>query len=177
MMIIQKQTKAAIVSRNVPTLEEVAERKQEQLREQLINLIESDGIAEMYEKVAQSLAADYSPEQIAAAALHLAFHNEIGDGTEAEVYDFGETGAAKGMVRFFLNVGRNANVKPQDLVREISESVGIPGKAVGRIDIFENFTFVEVPEEVAPFVYEALRQTRINGKRINLEPAKPRNKR
>ncbi|MFM1650894.1 DEAD/DEAH box helicase [Brevibacillus sp. B_LB10_24] len=177
MMIIQKQTKAAIVSRNVPTLEEVAERKQEQLREQLINLIESDGIAEMYEKVAQNLAADYSPEQIAAAALHLAFHNEIGDGTETEVYDFGETGAAKGMVRFFLNVGRNANVKPQDLVREISETVGIPGKAVGRIDIFENFTFVEVPEEVAPFVYEALRQTRINGKRINLEPAKPRNKR
>jgi ATP-dependent RNA helicase DeaD len=30
---------------------------------------------------------------------------------------------------------------------------------------------------VAPFVYESLRQTRINGKRINLEPAKPRGKR
>lgn len=177
MMIIQKQTKAQVVSRNVPSLEEVAERKQEQLRDQLVELLESDAVAEMYTKVVEALGSDYAPEKIAAAALHLAFHSELGLKEEAEVYDFGETGAAKGMVRFFLNVGRNANVKPQDLVKEISESVGIPGKAVGRIDIFENFTFVEVPEEVAPFVYESLRQTRINGKRINLEPAKPRGKR
>ncbi|MCK9910347.1 DbpA RNA binding domain-containing protein, partial [Microbacteriaceae bacterium K1510] len=116
-----------------------------------------------YTKVVESLGDRFPAEKIAAAALHLAFHIEMCDPENAEAYDFGETGAAKGMVRFFLNVGRNANVKPQDLVREISESVGIPGKAVGRIDIFENFTFVEVPEEVAPFVYESLRQTRING--------------
>lgn len=174
MMFIQKQTKAQVVARNVPSLEEVAERKQEQLREQLVSLLESDEIAEMYHKVAQSLIDQYPAEKIAAAALHLAFYSEVGEEKEPEVYNFGETGAAKGMVRFFLNVGRNVNMKPQDLVREISESVGIPGKAVGRIDIFENFTFVEVPEEVAPFVYESLRQTRINGKRINLEPAKPR---
>lgn len=177
MMIIQKQTKAQVLSRNVPSLEEVAERKQEHLREQLIELIESDAVAEMYVKVVETLVGDFAPEKIAAAALHLAFHSELGAKEDEVVYDFGETGAAKGMVRFFLNVGRNANMKPQDLVKEISESVGIPGKAVGRIDIFENFTFVEVPEDVAPFVYESLRQTRINGKRINLEPAKPRGKR
>jgi len=177
MMMIQKQTKAQVTSRNVPSLEEVAERKQEQLREQLVELLESDAISDMFRNVAESLCEQYPPEKVAAAALHLAFHSELGETEEEEVYNFGETGASKGMVRFFLNVGRNANVKPQDLVREISESVGIPGKAVGRIDIFENFTFVEVPEEVAPFVYEALRQTRINGKRINLEPAKPRGKR
>lgn len=177
LMMIQKQTKAVILSRNLPSLEEVAERKQEQLREQLITLLEGDGIADMYVKVAESLLGEYPPEKVAAAALHLAFYNGQNGSEEEEIYNFGETGAAKGMVRFFLNVGRNANIKPQDLIREISDSVGIPGKAVGRIDIFESFTFVEVPEDVAPFVYEALRQTRINGKRINLEPAKPRNKR
>ncbi|MGC5324021.1 DEAD/DEAH box helicase [Brevibacillus sp. SYSU BS000544] len=176
LVIIQRQTKADVLSRNVPTLEEVAERKQEQLREQLVQLIENDTIADMYLKVAENLSEQYPAEKIAAAALHLAFHSDVEGSEEGELYNFGETGAAKGMVRFFLNVGRNVNMKPQDLVREISESVGIPGKAVGRIDIFENFTFVEVPEEVAPFVYEALRQTRINGKRINMEPAKPRGK-
>lgn len=174
--IIQKQTKADVISRSVPTQEEVAERKQEQLREQLVALLETNEIADMYEKLAESLSEQYPPGKVAAAALHLAFYNEAGGAADEEAYNFGETGAAKGMVRFFLNVGRNANLKPQDLVKEISESVGIPGKAVGRIDIFENFTFVEVPEEVAPFVYEALRQTRINGKRINMEPAKPRGK-
>ncbi|MGD8191103.1 DEAD/DEAH box helicase [Brevibacillus ginsengisoli] len=176
LVLIQKQTKAEVVSRNVPTLEEVAERKQEQLREQLVHLIENDSIADMYVRVAEGLLGDYPAEKVAAAALHLAFHSDVEGSEDGELYNFGETGAAKGMVRFFLNVGRNVNMKPQDLVREISESVGIPGKAVGRIDIFENFTFVEVPEEVAPFVYEALRQTRINGKRINMEPAKPRGK-
>ena len=44
--------------------------------------------------------------------------------------------------------------------------VGVSGKSVGRIDIFEKFTFFEVTEEVAPFVYEALRQSGIKGARV-----------
>ncbi|MBG9775452.1 DEAD/DEAH box helicase [Brevibacillus laterosporus] len=174
LMVIQKQTKASLVTRTVPTLEEIAERKRTQLREQLRSLIVSDSTNSMYQEIVEELMQEHEPAKVAAAALHLAFHTDPSGNDEEEGYNFGETGAARGMVRFFLNVGRNVNMKPQDLVREISESVGIPGKSVGRIDIFENFTFVEVPEDVAPFVYEALRQTRINGKRINLEPAKPR---
>jgi ATP-dependent RNA helicase DeaD len=95
---------------------------------------------------------------------------------EEEVYHFGDTGARKGMVRFFINVGKNVNLSAKELAEEMAGLVGISNSAIGRIDIFDRFTFVEVPEEVAPFLYEALRQSRIQGIRINIEPAKPRSR-
>ncbi|GAB7388324.1 DEAD/DEAH box helicase [Bacillaceae bacterium] len=172
---IERETKAVLEARNVPSLEEVAERQQSLWKKQLLEILEDRDDLSLFRPVVQELSADYAPEEIAAAALKIAFFSDVRD--EEEAYDFGETGAAKGMVRFFINVGRNVNIGPQDLVREISDQVGIPGKAVGRIDIFEKFSFVEVPEEVAPFVYEALRQSKIKGTRVNLEPAKPKAKR
>jgi ATP-dependent RNA helicase DeaD len=119
------------------------------------------------------LVDEFDPIDLAAAALKIASGEDFEPAPEAD-YNFGETGGAPGMVRFFVNIGRSAKIGPSDLVKLISDEAGIPGKAIGKIDVFEKFTFVEVQEESAPFVFEALRKSRINGSRINLEPARPR---
>jgi len=170
---IEKVSKITLESRNVPSMEEVLERQQTLWKEQLNSLLENDEDFTPFMEVVEQLKDTYSVEKIAAAALSLAFSSNISS-VEDEMYDFGETGASKGMVRFFMNIGRNMEMRPVDLVKEISELVGIPENSIGRIDIFESFSFVEVNQDVAPFVYEALRNTRIKGKRINVEPAKPR---
>src|SRR5690606_12475225 len=90
-----------------------------------------------------------------------------------EEYQFGETGGEKGMVRFFLNVGRNIDLHPKKLVDEISTLASISKRDIGRIDIFERFSFFEISLSVAPYVYECLKQEGLNGSRIYLEPAKP----
>jgi ATP-dependent RNA helicase DeaD len=172
---IEKETKSKMETRDIPTIEEVAQRQQEQWRKQIEDIIDENVDMSMFERMVQKLGEQYDIEAIAAAALKAAFNDRHkGTEEESEVYNFGETGASPGMVRFFINVGRNVNMRPQDLVKAISEEVGIPGQAVGRIDIFEKFTFLEVAEDTAPFVFETLRQSRINGARINLEPARPR---
>ena len=112
-------------------------------------------------------------DKVATAALHLAFSERFTRGADS-TYQFGETGASQGMVRFFVNVGRNANLRSQELSKAIAENAGINLRQIGRINIYDRFSFVEVTEEVAPFVYEALRQSRINGARVNMEPARPR---
>ncbi|WP_047152565.1 DEAD/DEAH box helicase [Aneurinibacillus tyrosinisolvens] len=173
---IEKISKSAIESRTVPSIEEVMERQQTIWREQLIALVEGDSDMTPFMEVVRQLKEEYPLEKISAAALSIAFSSSISPGEE-EVYDFGETGASNGMVRFFINIGRSVEIKPPDLIKEITELVGISGKSIGRIDIFENFSFVEVAKESAPFVYEALRHSRMKGKRINIEPAKPRAKR
>lgn len=174
LITIEKVTKTSLKPKSVPTLEEVAERQQLQWKDQIISLLEEEVDLSLFSNLVEELREQYPLDKIAAAALHVAFSSALQGGEEEEVYNFGETGATKGMVRFFMNVGRNVEMKPQDLVREISEMVGISAKSIGRIDIFEKFTFFEVTEEVAPFVYEALRQSRIKGARVNVEPAKPR---
>ncbi|MFT9847634.1 DEAD/DEAH box helicase [Aneurinibacillus sp. REN35] len=173
---IEKISKSSLESRNVPSLEEVMERQQSIWKEQLIALVEGDEDMTPFFEVVNQLKEEYSLEKLTAAALSLAFAPSVSSAQE-EVYDFGDTGASKGKVRFFMNIGRSLDVRPPDLVKEISELVGTSSKAIGRIDIFDNFTFIEVDQEIAPFVYEALRHSRIKGKRVNIEPAKPRSKR
>ncbi|PTX58660.1 ATP-dependent RNA helicase DeaD [Melghirimyces profundicolus] len=161
--------------RDLPSLEEVAERQQQVLQEQLDETIQSGELIPIFEELVNNLTEKHDAEKIAAAALHMAFSHRFKGGTDA-VYDFGETGASPGMVRFFINVGRNADIRPKELVKAIAEQAGIAAKKVGRINIYDRFSFVEVPEEAAPFVFEALRKTKINGARVNLEPARPRNR-
>lgn len=169
---IERETGAKIILRDVPSLADVAERQAEVWRNRIIEAIQDGGLAH-YRAVLGNIIDEHDPIDVACAALKLASAGDLQPDNE-EDYDFGDTGATPGMVRFFVNIGRLARITPADLVRTISEEAGVPGQAVGKIDIFDRFTFVEIEQESAPFVYEALRQSRINGARVNLEPAKPR---
>jgi ATP-dependent RNA helicase DeaD len=120
------------------------------------------------------LLEDLDPVDIAAAALKLLARRDRDRDTREEAVDFGDTGAEPGMVRLFVNVGRAQRVGPADIVRTIAGESGIPGSVIGMIDIYDRFTFVEVPKEVASKVLHAMERATINGRMINVEPAKPR---
>ena len=47
----------------------------------------------------------------------------------------------------------------------------MPGRLVGAIDMYDKYTFVEVPREYAREVLNAMKQVKIKGKAINIEPA------
>ncbi|MDQ0253643.1 ATP-dependent RNA helicase DeaD [Evansella vedderi] len=173
---IESEIKMNIPSQRLPSVEEVVEKQQHVWKGQIIDLIESeDDEPGLYDALVSELLDQYPPDKIIRSLLKLAFysHEDLND----DGYDFGETGAQQGMTRFFINVGRNVDLTPKILAEEVSQLVGIPAKSIGKIDIFDNFTFMEVPQDVAPFVYEGLKYSRVNGARINLEPAKPRPKR
>ena len=85
--------------------------------------------------------------------------------------DFEHTGGAPGMARLFINIGRKHKIRPGDIVGAIAGETGIPGKLIGTIDIYDKFTFVEVPKEYARDVLYAMKNNQIKGKKINIEPA------
>ncbi|RSL32791.1 DEAD/DEAH box helicase [Salibacterium salarium] len=172
---IEAEIKMVIPTQNVPTIEEVVEKQQESWKKLIVDQFQDEQSLSLFDDISDELLAEYDAKNIIRSLMKMNFSASIAQTSDG--YNFGETGGAKGMIRFFINVGRNVNMTPKILIQEISDAVGIPGKAIGRIDIFENFTFVEVPEDSAPFVYEALRYSRINGAKVNLEPAKPRPKR
>ncbi|MBB6449242.1 ATP-dependent RNA helicase DeaD [Geomicrobium halophilum] len=172
---IEREIKMSLPTRDIPTIQEVVEKQQDAWRNQIVHVIDHSEETSIFDDLTNELLEQYRPQEVVDALLKMNYQTE--NNISEEGYHFGDTGGAKGMVRFFINVGRNVNMSPKILVQEIADAVGIPEKSVGKIDIFENFTFVEVPENVAPFVYEGLRHSRINGARVNLEPAKPRPKR
>jgi len=77
-----------------------------------------------------------------------------------------------GMVRLFVSVGRKDRVQPRDIVGAIAGEAGIPGRVIGSIDIFDAYSFVDVPERDARKVVEAMTGNTIKGKTVNIEVAR-----
>lgn len=76
-----------------------------------------------------------------------------------------------GMARLFINIGKNQNIRPGDILGAIAGESGIPGRMVGSIDMYDKYTFVEVPEENAEAVLKAMKNSKIKGKNIRMEVA------
>lgn len=76
------------------------------------------------------------------------------------------------MTRLMVSVGRRDYVRPGDIVGAIAGEANIPGNSIGSIDIFDKFTYVDVPKDVANRVVDAMEGNTIKGHRVNIEIAK-----
>ena len=144
-------------------LTEVEKQVKDMFEKEFKNLENSNDIIE--EKVNEE---EYTSLDVAAAFLYAA----MGENSQpdAETIDFGDTGAEEGMVRLFINIGKKQNIRPGDILGAIAGETGMPGKLIGTIDMFDKYTFVEVPREFAKEVLQAMSDAKIKGKTINIEP-------
>ena len=62
------------------------------------------------------------------------------------------SGREAGYVRLSIDAGYDAGVRPGQVVSAIARTADIPGKALGKIDIQDHNTFVDVPETFVPQV-------------------------
>ena len=76
-----------------------------------------------------------------------------------------------GMARLFLNVGKDQKIKPGDVLGAIAGESGISGRMIGSIDMYDKYTFVEVPEDCAQEVLHCMKNVKIRGKNIRMEMA------
>jgi ATP-dependent RNA helicase DeaD len=77
-----------------------------------------------------------------------------------------------GMVRLFVSVGRKDRVQPRDIVGAIAGEAGIPGRVIGAIDIFDAYSFVDVPERDVRKIINAMNGNTVKGKTVNIEVAR-----
>ena len=76
------------------------------------------------------------------------------------------------MTRLMVSIGRKDFVRPGDIVGAIAGEANIPGNSIGSIDIFDKFTYVDVPKDVANRVVDAMEGNTIKGRRVNIEIAR-----
>ena len=76
------------------------------------------------------------------------------------------------MTRLFINVGKKDRIRPNDIVGAIAGEAGVPGKSIGGIDIFDNFSFVDIPQKDADHVIRIMKNNTIKGKTVNMEISK-----
>ncbi len=75
------------------------------------------------------------------------------------------------MARLFVNIGRSQNVNPGDILGAVAGESGIPGRVVGSIDMYDGYTFVEVPRRYSDQVLQAMENAKIKGKKVRVERA------
>ena len=75
-------------------------------------------------------------------------------------------GRAAGTVRVYVGAGRAAGIRPGDLVGAIANEAGVPSRMIGAIEVEERFSLVDVQEEAARQIIEALGRTRIKGQKV-----------
>lgn len=94
-------------------------------------------------------------------------HN--GDGDERPRRRTGEREA--GMVRLMIDAGRVHGIQPGDVVGVIASEAGIPGRAIGAIDIQKNQTFVDVNESHVERVLKRMRTGTMRGRQVTMRRA------
>lgn len=167
---IQRYCKTKILAQPIPSLNDVKSTKVDKILEKVGNIIESEDLKSMIDIIERRLnQEDYTSMDVAAAFLSIA----LGEKQDEQLndFDFNNTGAENGMVRLFINIGKKQNIRPGDILGAIAGESGMPGKLVGCIDMFDKYTFVEVPREYASEVLRAMENSKIKGKNINIEPA------
>ncbi len=179
---IERIVRSTIEGKRLPTLADVAEKRRQQMVEKVqAQLVDEEAFAPYLETV-QKLTDEHDATAIAAALLKL-YAEETGRATDlTEKHDdlasFSMPRQAPNMaiagggpVRLFVNVGRFQGIRPQDIVGAIANEANIPGRAIGQIDIFDNFSFVDVPAQAAETVIAAISQSGIKGRPVNAEVA------
>lgn len=168
---IQRYCKTKIRRQPIPSVNDVAAIKVEKLLEQAGELIATDGLGRMMDLLEEYLdGSDYSATEMAAALLAM----QLGETSTQTLpkEEFGDTGAEPGMVRMFMNISKKDRVRIGDILGAVAGESGMEGALVGTIDMYDNFSFVEVPQEYAAAVLEAMNHSKIKGRRVNMEPAK-----
>lgn len=169
---IQRYCKTKIKLQPIPSLKDVTNTKAEKILNRVHEIIQDDAHTKMLGLIEDRIdEEEYTSLDVAAALLKMAMGLDEQPKEEPQYEDYGDTGAEDGMVRLFINIGKKNNIRPGDILGAVAGETGMPGRLVGTIDMYDKYTFVEVPRQYASDVIEAMKSAKIKGKNINVEPA------
>jgi len=73
------------------------------------------------------------------------------------------------MRRYRVSVGRKDNIKPGNVLGAIANEAEISSEFIGAIQIFQDFTTVDLPDEMPKETLQILKNTRVFDKKLNIE--------
>jgi ATP-dependent RNA helicase DeaD len=165
---IGRLTKQEIEIGRLPSESDLRKRRMEALKDTLKSRVAAGGLDEAREFIA-SLADELDVLDVAAAAILIA-----GEGSERAAAPSAEPAPAErgggGAIRLLrLSVGKEEGIRPADLVGAIAGEAGISSSLIGAIKIHDDYSLVEIPEDVADDVVAALKRTKIRGNKVTVQ--------
>ena len=175
---------AKIEARKIPSLQEIEEAKKQRLLDNLRLVLKENtqnaknltfGRIGKYEKEIEALEKEgYSAQEIAAGLLLLNLYvpSDQTDEMSRTQKKYLTESEKESMVRLYLNLGKQQKIRVKDLTGLLEEKCGITYQMIGRIDLLETFTYLEIPSSLAGSVIQEIDGTSLKGHRLHVEIAK-----
>jgi ATP-dependent RNA helicase DeaD len=190
---IERSTRQPITAMRLPTRADVAHRRAEQFKQLITDVLASQDLV-FFEQLVASYEQEHgkAPREIAAALAYLAQKDrplvlpgptgpqegaakpssqvELYAPTEGKRFKRAERssgdGPPRGSVRYRIAVGHAHGVQPGNIVGAIANEAGIDSVHIGRIDIYDAYSTVDLPEGMPTEIYEQLQKTWVCGQRL-----------
>jgi ATP-dependent RNA helicase DeaD len=188
---IEKATRQRICEMRLPSHQDIADRRIVQFQELVMKTLEEEELS-FYRDFVEQLANDQklSLADIASSLTFLAQRDRPlipeetapipvpredkkdswreRDDKEKRPKGKGEPRLAGSGVLYRIEVGRNDGVSPREIVGAIANEAGIPGRSIGQIQIFDDYSTVGLPPDLSKQSLEKLERTWILSKPIRI---------
>ncbi len=138
-----------------------ARSREEKLRDELRRTLEG-GVPTRELLAIEPLLVEYDGAEVAGAALWLLERERARERAAVAA----ATAEAPRSTRLFLNAGERDGITARDLVGAIANEAGVPGARIGKVEVRENHSLVEVPADRAQQIASSLTGVTLRGRRI-----------
>lgn len=192
---IEKATRQKIEIMELPSTELINDKRIEKFKQRITDTLASEDLA-LYSTMIEQYQQEHNVPalEIASALAHLAqgktplllqkksgklTHENTVTNTERDSHrSKGERQSKgkgskieEGMQRYRIEVGKKHDVKPGNIVGAIANEAGIDSQFIGRIDIFDDYSFIDLPEGMPKELFVELKKVWVAGQQLKISKA------
>ncbi|MBQ3409190.1 MAG: DEAD/DEAH box helicase [Clostridia bacterium] len=159
---IEAFAKTKIKFEKIPTITEINKAKDAELINRIDSLIASKAYvkSEAFENLLNKEGTDL--KELARSMFSI-----INGRTENNEYQTNENG----YIKLFFSLGKKDKIMAKDVIGSISANTAVSGSDIGKINILDNFSFVEVPQNYVEEIISCMNGNTIKGKKVSIEVA------
>ncbi len=191
---IEKATRKKIELMELPTTELINDKRVATFKQRITDTLAAGGLAFFTQLIEQYQEEhDVPAEDIAAALAQLLqgdapfllqqkpqrktdknrnknekAQNNRGERKQGERPHRKEMLPEEGMERYRVEVGHNHDVKPGNIVGAIAGEAGLDGQHIGRINIHDDYSLVDLPEGMPKAVFKDLKKVWVSGQQLKI---------
>lgn len=174
LLSIARSTKSEIEEIDIPTVAEIRDKSAAEAVTRVEENINSPVSAELRAMANVLLSSGYSPAEIVSALLKMTVADAAAGLSDIHSerknkMNLKSSYAGENYLKIKITAGRNAHIAPNFLVAAICENTGITGKDVGKIEIYDDYSIVGVPESIREQMICDLDGIKICGKPVKVQ--------
>lgn len=185
-----RRTKSVITPIQLPTVDDIEASNRARDLKKVEDALQSEPQPILLEMVDDLIAKGYAPENISAVLFGLCFQHEtdklsnlktvVRSTRAAETPDLGAKskplGNRRPMTDLVFDIGTANRVAANHFVGIITERAGISSKDLGKIQIFEDYSTVGVPVDLAHDIMLSMQGSKICGKPVRVAQIEKNNR-